>query len=105
MKIAEDMRVDAQSIGILMDKDRNQFVDYFFVANLTCKDPRYESRYMLVGECRGLFRIDKTTLEVELLYPMAGDDSGNRFKKAAWKVLKEFRSTGDWPKGIQYASG
>jgi hypothetical protein len=105
MKLAEDMRVDAQSIGILKDKETVQFADYFFVADLRCKDPRYEGRYMLVGECRGLFRFDKENLGAELLVPMAGDDSGSRFEKAASKVLKEFRENGEWPEGTQYASG
>lgn len=105
MKLAEDIRVDAQSIGIFKDKETEQFVDYFFVADLWCKDPRYESRYMLAGECRGLFRVNKSTLGAELLFPMAGDDSGNRFEKAAWKVLKEFHANGEWPKGTQFASG
>ena len=105
MKLTEDMRVDAQSIGMLKDKETDGFVDYFFIANLWCKDPRYESRHMLAGECRGLFRFDKNTLDAELLLPMPGDDSGTRFEKAAWKVVKEYRANGEWPKGTQYASG
>jgi sarcosine oxidase delta subunit len=105
MKLAEDMRVDAQSIGIIKDKETAQFVDYFFIANLWCKDPRYESRHMQAGECRGFFRFDKATLSAELLFPMAGDESEKRFEKAAWKVLSEFRATAEWPKGTQFASG
>jgi hypothetical protein len=105
MKLAEDMRVDAQSIGILKDKETARCVDYFFVATLWCKDPRYETRHMLAGECRGLFRVSKESLDAELLLPMLGDESGKRFEKAAWKVLKEFRANGEWPKGTQYASG
>lgn len=105
MNLTDDMRVDAQSIGMLKDRETDRFVDYFFIANLWCKDPRYESRHMQAGECRGLFRFDKATLGVELLFPMPGDDSGRRFEKAAWKVLKEYRENGEWPKGTQFASG
>jgi hypothetical protein len=105
MKLTEDMRVDAQSIGMLKDKETDRFVDYFFLANLWCKDPRYESCHMQAGECRGLFRFYKNTLDVELLLPMPGDDSGTRFGKAARKVLKEYRANGEWPKCTQYASG
>ncbi|MET3117773.1 hypothetical protein AAKU64_001993 [Undibacterium sp. GrIS 1.8] len=105
MKLAGDMRVDGQSIGILKDKETSGCIDYFFVADLWCKDPRYESRHMFARECRGLFRFDKGTLDVELLFPMAGDESGSRFNKAASKVLKEFRSNGQWPERTQYALG
>jgi len=105
MKLTEDMRVDAQSIGMLRDKETDGFVDYFFIANLWCKDPRQKNRHMQAGECRGLFRFDKTTLDAELLLPMPGDDSGSRFGKAARKVLKEYRENGEWPQGTQYASG
>lgn len=105
MKLTEDMRLDAQSIGILKDRETGTIVDYFFIAILWCRDPRYESRHMRAGECRGLFRFDKITLDAELLLAMPGDDSGHRFEKAAWKVLKEYRVSGEWPSGTQYASG
>lgn len=81
------MRVDEQSIGMLKDKETDGFVDYFFIANLWCKAPRYESHHMQAGECRGLFRFDKNILDVELLLPMPGDDSGTRFKKLCGKSL------------------
>lgn len=105
MKLDEGMRVDGQSIGILKDKETSTFIDYFFVADLRCKDPRFQSRYMIIGECRGLFRFDKETLSAELLFPMVDDDAGSRFSKASSKVLKEFRSTGSWPDRTQFASG
>ena len=101
----EGMRVDGQSIGILKDKETSTCIDYFFVADLWCKDPRFQSRYMIIGECRGLFRFDKGTLSAEVLFPMAGDDAGSRFSKASSKVLKEFRSTGFWPDRTQFALG
>ena len=105
MKLDGDMRVDEQSIGIVKDKETSTCIDYFFEADLWCKDPRFQSRFMKIGECRGLFRLDKETLGVELLFPMSGDDSGSRFGKAATKVLKEFRSTGSWPERSHFASG
>ena len=105
MKLVEHMRVDGQSIGIVKDKETATFIDYFFEANLWCKDPRFQSRSMKIGECRGLFRFDRETLSAALLFPMLGDDAGSRFGKAASKVLKEFRSTGSWPDCAQFASG
>lgn len=101
----EDMRVDGQSIGIFKDEETSTCVDYFFEADLRCRDPRFQSRFMKVGTCRGLFRYDKVTLGAELLFPMPGDDSGSRFDKAAFKVLKEFRTNGFWPVGTQFAAG
>lgn len=105
MKLDESMRVDGQSIGIVKDKETASFVDYFFETDLWDKDPRFESRFMKIDECRGLFRFDTETLVAELLFPMVGDDAGSRFGKAAMKVLKEFRSTGSWPDRAQFASG
>lgn len=105
MKLDEEMRVDGQSIGIVKDKETATCIDYFFEADLWCKDPRFHSRFMKIGECRGLFRFDRETLSAELLFPMVGDDAGKRFGKAATKVLKEFRSTGSWPDRAHFASG
>jgi hypothetical protein len=105
MKLDENMRVDRQSIGIVKDKETAGFVDYFFGADLWCNDPRFESRVMKIGKCRGLFRFDRETLGAERLFPMLGDDAGSGFGKAASKVLKELRSTGSWPERAQFASG
>lgn len=105
MKLDEDMRLDSQSIGIVKDKETPTCIEYFFEAELWCKDPRSQRRFMKIGECRGLFRLDRETLSVQLLFPMAGDEDGSRFDKAVLKVLKEFRSTGSWPNRTQFASG
>ena len=105
MNLDEDMHVDAQSIGVVKDKESCKYVDYFFEAALWGKDPRSQKRFMKLGECRGLFRFDKETLDAELLLPMTGDDAGSRFFKAAGKVLKEFRSLGCWPDRTHFASG
>ena len=105
MKLTESMHVDDQSIGVLKDKETPHCIDYFFIANLWCRDPRYVRRNMLAGECRGLLRFDKQTLQVELLFPMFGDDNRRRFNAAASRVLKEFRSNGYWPEETQHASG
>lgn len=105
MKLDDNMRVDGQSIRIIKDKDTVTFVDYFFEADFWCKNPRFQSRSMKTGECRGLFRVDRETLGAELLLPMVGDDAGSRFDKAASKVLKKFHITGSWPDRTQFASG
>lgn len=105
MKLNQEMRVDSQSIGIFRDRETSACVDYFFVADLWCKDPRYASRYMKAGECRGLLRFDKETLAAELLFPMTGDEAGSRFNKAVAKILEHVRTDGCWPDRTQFASG
>jgi hypothetical protein len=105
MKRDNDMPVNGQSIGIIKDKETATFVDYFFESDLWCKDPRFQSWAMKIGECRGLFRVDRETLGTELLFRMVGDDAGSRFDKAPSKVLKEFHITGSWPDRTQFASG
>lgn len=105
MELVEDTRVDGQHIGIVKDKETAAYVDFFFEADVWCKDPRFQGRFIKIGQCRGLFRFDRETLDAELLFPMIGDDAGSRFSKAASKVLKEFRSTGLWPDRTQFASG
>lgn len=101
----EDVRVDSMSMAILKDKETSTEIDYFFVADAWCADPRYKSRHMLVGERRGLLRFNKETLEATLLYPMAGDTQGNRFINVVGKILKERQARGAWPEKTQYAAG
>ena len=105
MKLSKELRVGGQSIDIVKDKETPTCVDYFFEADVWCDDPRFPSRAMKIGTCRGLFRFDKKTLHAELLFSMAGDDAGSRFGKAAAKVRKEYRSSGSWPDRTQFAAG
>ena len=105
MTAPEDVRVDGMSLAILRDKETSTEVDYFFVADVWCPDPRYKSRYMLVGQRRGLLRFNKQTLEATLLHPMDGDTGDKRFTKVAGKVLKERQASGVWPEKAQYAAG
>lgn len=101
----QDARVDAMSLGILMDEETTQHVDYVFLADVWGKDPRYSSRWMRIGEHRGLFRVDKEMQEVSLLRAMNGDEGDKRFMKAAGKVLSEWKRLGAPPKATQFASG
>lgn len=101
----QDVRIDAMSIGVLLDQETAHQVDYIFLADVWAKDPRYSSRWMRIGEHRGLFRIDKGTREVSLLRAMNGDEGDKRFMKAAGKVLSEWKRLGAPPKATQFASG
>ena len=48
-----------------------------FICDVFLKNPRYKSKYILAGQSRGLFRINKETLEANLLLPIDGDKNGS----------------------------
>jgi len=100
-----DERLDWMSLGILRDKETADFVDYVFIADVWDRDPRFESRNMLVGQRRGLFRIDKTSAQATLLRPMLGDDAGRRFLAASSKVKREHDHLLRYPEATQFACG
>ena len=60
-------RLDAMSLGILREKETSEYVDYVFVADVWGDDPRTKGRFMLTGQQRGLFRIDKASSRASLL--------------------------------------
>ncbi len=60
---------------------------------------------MNVGLCSGLLRIQKHSLEAELLYRALGDDSEQCFLKAVSKVIREYKAAGSWPDKSQCAAG
>ncbi|MGV3725801.1 hypothetical protein [Hydrogenophaga sp.] len=100
-----DALLDSMSLGILRDKETADFVDYVFIADLWDRDPRFKSRNMLIGQRRGLFRIDKTSAQATLLRPMHGDEGGRRFLAASTKVHRERDHIGHYPEATQFASG
>lgn len=103
--MSDGVRIDGMCISILRDKDTDAYADYFYVASLWAPDPRYKSRHMEVGESRGLFRIEKQSLNVTLLYGAKEDVGEKCFNKAANKVLREYQSTGAWVDKTMYAAG
>lgn len=98
-------RLDAMSLGILREKETSEYVDYVFVADVWGDDPRTKGRFMLTGQQRGLFRIDKASSRASLLRPMVGDEGGKRFQRAVNKVTSERLRTGSFPEASQYACG
>lgn len=97
--------LDAMSLGILRDKDTSDYVDYVFIADSWGPDPRTKGRNMLIGQQRGLFRVEKMSSRATLLRPMTGDGEGKRFNYAAHKVLKERQRTGSFPEATHCAAG
>lgn len=96
--------VDWQCIGILLDKDKSEYADYFFEADVWDKDPRFKSRSMKVGLNRGLMRLHKDSGEIDLLQPMPEDNDNRRFRSAAMKLKKHWQA-GEIPKATQLACG
>ena len=96
--------LDWMCIGILLDKDKSEYSDYFFEADVWDKDPRFKSRSMRVGTNRGLMRLHKDSGEIELLQAMPEDHDKKRFKSAATK-LKTHWEAGEIPKATQFACG
>lgn len=101
----EERWVDWQSILIHKDKEKKEYVDYFFICEVYGKDPRHEKRNMKIGQTIGLFRIDKTTLEPKLLRSVEGDLENKRFFSAAFKVLREYQSQNIFPDKAHLALG
>lgn len=86
-----DTTVDWMSILIEKNSEKQDFIDYIFICDVWAKDPRHTTRNICIGQNRGLFRINKKTIESELLLPMAGDKNGERYQRALLKVLKEHK--------------
>lgn len=104
-KLVDEKYLDWMSILIEMNKSTPLYVDYVFICDVYAKDPRYKKRNMCIGQSRGLFRFNKDTLEVELLFAMEGDDNNSRFHRAAVKILNEYRDTKKFPSKAHYACG
>jgi hypothetical protein len=85
-------------------KEMQAFADYFFIATVWDKDPRFRSRSMIVGETRGLLRLDKQTGAMELLYPMPEDKDERRFRSAC-AVLRRHWQDGELPEKTMFACG
>lgn len=93
------------SIFIEMENDKPTYVDYIFICDVHGKDPRYKSRNMVIGQNRGLFRIEKGTLDVKLLFAMEGDNNNGIFYRAASKVVTEYKNAHEFPRLTHYSCG
>lgn len=92
-------------ISIVKDKETSEFADFFFTSAVSEKDPRSASRWMCTGERRGLFRVHKADLRIELLFAMELDDERRCFDRAAAKVLSVYANEGAFPEKTQFAAG
>lgn len=95
--------LDWMSILIEKELDKYDFVDYVFICNVHFKDPRFKERNILIGQNRGLFRINKENLESKLLLAMEGDEANLRFTRASKKVISEYKFAHAFPEKTHFA--
>ncbi len=93
------------SIMIHKNLDKNDYIDYVFKCNMWTEDPRYNSRNIMIGETSGLFRINKKTLEPELLIAMENDENNFRYFRAQSTIINEYKLTNTFPEIAHFASG
>jgi len=77
----------------------------FYVAVTKIEESAVSARYRFetASDRVGLFEINKTTGDVVLLEPMAGDENEHCFNRAAVKVLRGWRE-GQLPEFTEWAS-
>lgn len=97
-------RLDSQCVTLIRDSDKPDTVDYFFESDVWDKDPRFRSRWMIVGVNRGLLRLSKKTGEIELLQPMSEDVENKRFHRASRRITQHWQ-VGETPERTQFACG
>lgn len=105
VKVNQENFVDSQCIFIERDDETEDYVDYFYVSDIRGNDPRYKQRNMVIGQARGLFRINKKTLEPVLLKGIELDLKNRCFHRAAAKILKLYRSDNEFPEKAAFQSG
>lgn len=98
------MNIDWMCISLRKDREEENYADYFFSSAIYDKDPRMESRNIVVGHACGLFRIYKDNGNVELLRAMDGDEKNIRFMKAV-SVIKKRWGKAEYPETDIYACG
>jgi hypothetical protein len=91
-------------IGIEKIAETDEGAQYEFVSDVYEPDPKYRSRFMIVGQNRGVLRVSKTTGEVSLVEAMPEDDNGKRFQSAAARIRKHWR-VGEYPDRTMFACG
>jgi hypothetical protein len=103
--MSDERYIDSQCILIEKDIEKSEYVDYVYTSDVRGKDPRYKDRNMVIGTSKGLFRINKNTLEPELLRPIDLDPKNRCFMAASTKVLKIYRSENEFPEKTVFQSG
>lgn len=97
-------RLDRMCIPIEKYAETQNHVDYFYCSSVWDKDPRFESRSIMIGENRGLLRITKEDGQIQVLYPMFEDDDGRVLERAIHVLSKHWKA-GEYPAKTMFASG
>lgn len=77
----------------------------FYIQILKIEESGNKAMYRFHGDAgtAGVFEIDKSTGESKLVEPMAGDDRGAVYNRAAITVVREWRE-GRLPDFLEWAS-
>ena len=97
-------RLDHQLIEIDRVANKSKYVEYSVSTTVWDIDPRFRSRYIRVGVAIGYLRLYKESGEIEVIYPVPGDDRGVIQNRAA-SVLTKAHLEGEYPVKTCYAAG
>ena len=97
-------RLDSQLIEITRISKNKKHADYEVTSAIWDIDPRFISRNIKVGTATGLVRIDKTTGEITVVYPMVLDYEDKVLSRAK-HVLSKAYENGELPEKAGWASG
>ncbi len=96
--------VDWMCIAIQKIAETDEDAQYAFVSDVYAPDPKCRSRFMVVGQNRGVLRVSKTTGAVSLVEAMPEDDDAKRFQSAAARIRKHWKA-GEYPDRTMFACG
>ena len=94
---------DGQCVDMEKLKETSDYVDYSITATLWDIDPRLRSRNIIVGSTTGIFRLHKSTGNIDIVYPIL-HDKGIVEAKAKHRLLKLYKE-GVFPEKTGHYSG
>ena len=97
-------RLDHQLIDIERVSDKKDYAEYAVSTAISDIDPRFRSRNIRVGIATGYLRIYKDTGQIEVIYPVPGDDKESILRRAE-SVLRKAYANNEFPVKTCYASG
>lgn len=97
-------RLDHQLIDIERVSDKKDYAEYSISTAISDIDPRFRSRNIRVGIATGYLRIYKETGQIEVIYPIPGDDKESILRRAESVLLKAYANN-EFPVKTCFASG
>lgn len=97
-------RLDHQLINIEQVSNQKNYAEYSVSTAIYDIDPRFRSRNIHVGIATGYVRIYKNTGQIEVIYPVPGDNKESILRRAESVLLKAYANN-KFPVKICFASG